>query len=90
MLGKLDNQDRVFTGQANQHDKADLRENVDVAVRQIATPVSEPRMHIGTTRMTANGSAQLSYCAANTRNTKTTASGKIRLFQKFLAASIWM
>ena len=55
-----------------------------------ATPVSEPRMHIGTTRMTASGSAQLSYCAASTRNTNTTASGKIRLFQTFLAASTWM
>ena len=47
-------------------------------------------MHIGTTRMTASGSAQLSYCAASTRNTNTTASGKIRLFQMFLAASICM
>ena len=32
--------------------------------------------HIGTTRMTASGSDQLSYCAASTRNTITTASAK--------------
>ena len=33
--------------------------------------------HIGTTRITANGSDQLSYWAANTRNTMTTAKPKI-------------
>ena len=32
---------------------------------------------MGTTRMTANGSDQLSYCAASTRNTMTTAKPKI-------------
>ena len=40
-------------------------------VRQ-ATPVIELSMHIGTTRMTASGSAQLSYWAASTKNTNTT------------------
>jgi hypothetical protein len=55
-----------------------------------ATPASEPRMHIGTTRMTASGRAQLSYCAASTRKTNTTASGKIRLLPTFFEASIWM
>ena len=32
--------------------------------------------HIGTTRMTASGSDQLSYCAASTRKTMTTAKPK--------------
>ena len=39
-----------------------------------STPATEQSRHIGTTRITANGSFQLSYCAANTRNTNTTAS----------------
>ena len=43
------------------------------------TPVSEPRMHIGTTRMTASGSDQLSYCAASTRKTNMTASAKTNM-----------
>src|SRR5262249_57310659 len=38
------------------------------------TPATEQSKHMGTTRITANGSDQLSYCAANTRNTSTTAS----------------
>src|SRR5580658_6028269 len=37
------------------------------------TPTVEHNRHIGTTRMTASGSDQLSYCAASTRNTSTTA-----------------
>ena len=32
---------------------------------------------MGTTRMTASGSDQLSYCAASTRNTMTTAKPKM-------------
>ncbi len=39
----------------------------------MATPATEQRMHIGTTRITASGSDQLSYCPASTRNTSTTA-----------------
>ena len=38
------------------------------------TPTVEHKRHIGTTRITASGSDQLSYCAASTRNTSTTAS----------------
>ena len=38
------------------------------------TPVIEAIRHIGTIRMTASGSVRLSYCAASTRNTNTTAS----------------
>ena len=34
-------------------------------------------MHIGTMRITASGSVQLSYCAASTRNASSTHSGKI-------------
>ena len=40
------------------------------------TPTSEQSRHIGTTRITASGSFQLSYCAASTRKTKITASAK--------------
>ena len=40
------------------------------------TPTSEQSRHIGTTRITASGSDQLSYRAASARKTKTTASGK--------------
>ena len=36
------------------------------------TPAIELSRHIGTTRMTASGSAQLSYRAAKTRNTPST------------------
>ena len=40
------------------------------------TPKTEQSRHIGTTRMTASGSDQLSYWAASTRKTSTTASVK--------------
>ena len=40
------------------------------------TPTIEQSRHIGTTRITAKGSDQLSYCAASTRKTRTTASAK--------------
>ncbi len=40
----------------------------------MTTPVMAHSRHIGTTRMTASGSDQLSYCAASTRKTSTTAS----------------
>ena len=33
-LGVFDNQDRVLTGQADQHDEADLGEDVDIHVRE--------------------------------------------------------
>ena len=39
-------------------------------------PVTEQSRHIGTTRITASGSDQLSYCAASTRNTNTTPRAK--------------
>ncbi len=35
--------------------------------------------HIGTTRITASGSPQLSYCAASTRKTMPTAKAKIHM-----------
>ena len=38
------------------------------------TAATEQSRHIGTTRITASGSVQLSYWAASTRNTSTTAS----------------
>ena len=42
------------------------------------TPMTEQRMHIGTTRITASGNDQLSYCPASTRNTSTTAPPKTK------------
>ena len=65
--------DRVLARQAHQHDEADLGEDVDVHPGEI-TPAIEQSRHIGTTRITARGSDQLSYCAARTRNTRITAS----------------
>ncbi len=41
--------------------------------RATSTPAIEQSRHMGTTRITASGSDQLSYCAAKTRNTRTTA-----------------
>ena len=43
------------------------------------TPVMADRRPIGTIRMTASGSDQLSYCAASTRNTSTTQSGNTKI-----------
>ena len=43
----------------------------------ILTPRIALKRHIGTTRITASGSDQLSYCAASTRNTITTAKPKM-------------
>ena len=40
------------------------------------TPAMAHSRHIGTMRMTASGSDQLSYCAASTRKTSRTHSGK--------------
>src|SRR5437660_141126 len=50
-----------------------------MSILAITTPVMEHSRHMGTTRMTANGSDQLSYCAASTRNTNTTASAKTKV-----------
>ena len=43
------------------------------------TPVMAQSRHIGTIRMTASGSDQLSYCAASTRNASSTQSGKTKI-----------
>ena len=40
-------------------------------------PVAEASKHIGTINTMANGSFQLPYCAASTRNTKTAEAAKI-------------
>ena len=47
-----------------------------MSMRASITPVTEQSRHIGTTKITARGSDQLSYCAASTRKTNTTASAK--------------
>ena len=39
-----------------------------------STPLMAANRHIGTIRITASGSRMLSYCAASSRNTNTTAS----------------
>ena len=41
------------------------------------TPTTALSKHIGTTKITASGNDQLSYCAASTRNTITTARPKM-------------
>ena len=51
-------------------------------------PAMAASRHIGTIRMIASGSDQLSYCAASTRKTNTTASGKTSLVSRSLPASI--
>ena len=47
--------------------------------RPIITPAIALSRHIGTTRITASGSDQLSYWAASTRKTMTTARAKIHM-----------
>ena len=42
------------------------------------TPAMAQSRHIGTIRITASGSDQLSYCAASTRKTSSTHSGKMK------------
>ena len=42
------------------------------------TPVMAQSRDMGTIRMTASGSDQLSYCAASTRNASSTQSGKTK------------
>ena len=76
LLGELDDQDRVLARQADQHHEADLHEDVDRPCRPISMPITEHSRHIGTTRITASGSVQLSYWAASTRNTSTTPTAK--------------
>ena len=60
LLGELDDQDRILARQADQHDQADLHEDVHVAIRVQRTPATEHSRHSGTTRITASGSVQLS------------------------------
>ena len=69
--GELDDEDRVLGREAHQHHEADLREDVVVLPRSI-TPRRAESTLIGTMRMMASGSDQLSYCAASTRKTKST------------------
>ena len=48
-----------------------------MSILAIHTPAIALKRHIGTTRITASGSDQLSYCAASTRKTITTAKPKM-------------
>ena len=77
LLGELDDQDGVLARQPDQHHEADLREDGDCPCpADVHADDREQSRHIGTTRMTASGSVQLSYWAASTRNTNTTARAK--------------
>ena len=73
--GEFDDQDRVLGGEADQHDEADLRIDVD---RQAAQPQRRQRakQRQGRRERTMNGMVQLSYCAARMTKTKTIASAK--------------
>ena len=57
--GKLDHEDRVLAGQADQDHQADLHEDVHDPWAA-NTPATEHSMHSGTTRITASGNDQLS------------------------------
>src|SRR5437868_9176398 len=50
-------------------------------------PIMADKTHMGTIRMIAKGSDQLSYCAARTRKTNSTDSGKMKGLMGSLAAS---
>ena len=76
LLGKLDDQDRVLGGQPKEHNKSDLREDVDRHCPMVRPVVAASR-HIGTISTIASGIFQLSYCAASTRNTKRAEAPKI-------------
>ena len=47
-----------------------------MSMPRASRPLTAASRHIGTMRMTESGSAQLSYCAASTRKTKTTEAAK--------------
>src|SRR5207247_5716183 len=50
-----------------------------MSIRANMTPMTEHSKHIGTTKITANGSDQLSYWAASTKKTRITASRKTNM-----------
>ncbi len=54
-----------------------IRVKMFTSIWAILTPMIALNRHIGTTRITARGSDQLSYWAASTRKTITTAKPKI-------------
>ena len=75
VAGKFDDQNRVLARQSDQHDEADLHENIDVHPGHRHAGQALDR-HIGTTRITASGSDQLSYKPDSTKNTRITPSTK--------------
>ena len=79
VLRELDDQDRVLARQADEHDQRHLREDVEVARlrerREVRDPHAEQRRQHAHRhdRTIAIGRLQLSYCAASTRITSSTA-----------------
>lgn len=67
LVRELHNEDRVLRRESHEHDKPDLHEDTTGSDDM---PVTEQSKHIGTTKITENGSFQLSYFVANTRKTK--------------------
>ena len=71
---KLHDQDGVLASKADEDDEADLGK--DVLSEPLGhTPAMAESRHMGTIRITASGSAQLSYCAERIRNTNITQIG---------------
>jgi hypothetical protein len=72
LLGELGDQDRILSGESDQHHEADLVRML-LSIPRSSTPLIAANRHMGTIRITASGSSKLSYCAAKSRNTNATA-----------------
>ena len=81
-LGELYDEDGILRSQSDQHDQSDLGKDVVFArlwrhqLQQPQAPKA-PNTAIGVPSSTLNGRAQLSYCAARIRNTKSSEKPKI-------------
>jgi hypothetical protein len=74
---ELDDKDRILRRQPDEHDEADLGEDVVVAPGD-PDSASADSSASGTISSTASGSDQLLYCAARMRNATRTAKGNTR------------
>ena len=77
LLCVLDDENRVLHASPTRTTKP-ICVKILLSILRNSTPASAERMHMGTIRMMAKGSAQLSYCAARVRKTKRTQSGKMK------------